>query len=257
MKRNFLLTACLALLSIISFTGCDNYWHHVEGNHDVMSETRYVPDFDRVINEGNFQVYVIQDSIFQVIVEAESNLIPLIQTDVRGSSLIIKTHENLANHDPMKIYVRTRNINELSSEGSGSIEAQDLSTGTMELNLSGSGRIDAGVTCTKADVSVSGSGILQLSLDADEVEGTISGSGEMNIYGNANHGEFHISGSGIISAYDLVQHECHANISGSGCMYVQVIDYLEVTISGSGNVYYYGNPQVVTHISGSGSVIHP
>ena len=257
MKMNNLLLTLLAVSSIFLFPGCYNYWHHVEGNHDVVSETRSVPAFDRVINEGNFEVFVIQDSIYEVTVEAESNLIPLINTSVRGSALIVETHENLKNHDPMKVYVRTPKITELSLEGSGLINGQELVSNNMDINLSGSGNIDVGITANNVEASISGSGALHMSVSSDEVNATISGSGEMELWGNTNRGDLHISGSGVIQAYDLVQHDCYANISGSGSMYLQVIDYLEVTISGSGNVYYHGNPQVVTHISGSGNVIHP
>jgi hypothetical protein len=85
----------------------------------------------------------------------------------------------------------------------------------------------------------------------------ISGSGDMYFAGFANLADFRISGSGSIHAYDLPVTECYTNTSGSGNMYVNVSDYLEVKISGSGSVFYLGNPVINTNISGSGSVIHP
>lgn len=43
---------------------------------DVQTETRDLPSFEKVYNEGNFDVYVIQDGGSEVEIEAESNLIP-------------------------------------------------------------------------------------------------------------------------------------------------------------------------------------
>jgi hypothetical protein len=257
MKKQRLLMILPAMVMMVVLSGCYDIWHRVEGNHNVETEFRFVSSFNRIINEGDFEVYIKQDSIYELRIEAESNLIPLIRTSVKGSALVIDTHDNLKNHFPMKIYVTTPSIDELNLEGSGLISGQGLTTSEMEVNLSGSGSIDVGVTADKVMTSISGSGLLQMSVSTNELESTISGSGHMDLWGNANRGDFHISGSGTIQGYDLVQQECYASISGSGNMYIQVIEYLEVTISGSGSVYYQGNPQVVTHISGSGSVIHP
>ena len=77
----------------------------------------------------------------------------------------------------------------------------------------------------------------------------------MFFYGTSDIAWFNISGSGAVKAYDLELDECHAKISGSGDMYVNVHDLLDVIISGSGSVYYIGYPEIHTNISGSGKVI--
>lgn len=245
------------LMTGLMFTGCYDHWHHVEGNYDVTTETRQLPGFDRVINEGEFDVYIIQDSLSEVTLEAESNLIPLIRTHIEGSALVIDTHDDLRSNYPMKLYVHTPYISEVKLSGSGLMHAENIATGDFETSLSGSGSILISGTAGNVRSSISGSGSLDLGLICDELDADISGSGEMEVWGSANKGDFHISGSGSIHAYDLILQECYATISGSGSIYVTVEDYLDVNISGSGNVYYMGNPVIETRITGSGSVIHP
>jgi hypothetical protein len=247
----------LLMAVILTMAGCYAPWHWIEGNGNVTEETRQMPRFDRVINEGNFDVYIIQDGLSEVTVEAESNLIPLIRTRVQGSTLEIDTKDDLRNNYPMKVYVHTDEIEELKLSGSGQVLAEQITAGNLEIGISGSGYVFFGGTAEDVDCNISGSGSMDLDLTADEIDAGISGSGDMEMWGVVRKGDFRISGSGSIRSYDLLQQECYANISGSGNMYVNVEDYLDVTISGSGSVYYMGQPVVETRITGSGNVIHP
>jgi len=256
MKTINVMPALLLLMTGLIFTGCD-HWHSVEGNYDVITETRQFSAFDRVINEGNFDVYIIQDGLSEVILEAESNLIPLIRTRMQGSSLVIDTKDNLRNNYPMKLYVHTTDIIEIKLSGSGLMHADDIVAGDFETSLSGSGNMFMSGTANEVKCSISGSGSIDLGLTCEKLETDINGSGEIEIWGNANQGDFRISGSGSIRAYDFTLQKCNATITGSGNMYLTVEDYLNVDISGSGNVYYMGSPDVETKITGSGSVIHP
>jgi hypothetical protein len=259
MKITNFATGFILLTATLLFTGCYKAWHRVEGNMDVETEIRELPAFEKVSNEGNFDVYIIQDGLSEVEIEAESNLIPLIRTEIEGSTLVIDTKDDLRNNYPMKIYVHTDELNEIRLGGSGILEAQSIQTDDLEIDLSGSGDMWFSGTCNDVDCNLSGSGNITFeNLTCDEFEADISGSGEIEVEnGTANSGDLTISGSGSIRAYELLLKECHAKISGSGSIYVYVQEHLYVTISGSGSVYYLGNPIVETNISGSGSVIHP
>jgi hypothetical protein len=255
MKTMSLIAALLT--SSFLFSGCFKALHRVEGNHNVVSEDRYLGSFDRVYNEGEFEVYIIQDSLSMVTIEAESNLIPFIRTVQKGSSVTIDTRDNLRNHYPMRLYIHTPDITEVRLSGSGRINADSIITTAMNLSLSGSGEINFNVNADAVSCDISGSGSAHMGVVAGHLSSNISGSGSMEFWGTADRGDFKISGSGSVYAYDLSLLDCYATISGSGNMKVNVEDHLDVTISGSGNVYYMGNPSVNTHISGSGSVIHP
>lgn len=257
MKTKNVLFGILLLLSGLMFTGCFDRWRPIDGNYNVVTETRQFSDFKRVFNEGNFDVYIIQDGLNDVVIEAESNLIPLIRTRMEGTALVIDTRDNLRNNYPMKVFVHTNEIVEMRLSGSGLVHAENINTGNLEIDLSGSGSMFFNGTADQVQSSISGSGSIDLGLTCDELDADISGSGDMEIWGTANRGDFRISGSGSIRAYELLLQDCYATISGSGDIKVKVEDYLNVKISGSGNVYYMGNPTVETNISGSGSVIHP
>ncbi len=229
----------------------------IGGNNQVTTETRQVFSFDNIVNEGSFNVYITHDSIYQVIVEAESNLIPHIRTLVNGNTLIIDTRESLNNHSPMNIYVKTPKLYGVDLSGSGLISIDSLSTDHLNVEISGSGNINGEIVANNTvNAKISGSGNIFLELYTTNIETKISGSGNIDLSGESNTGTHTISGSGNINSYNFVQKECFAKISGSGNMYLNVSDYLDANISGSGSIFYLGNPQVTVKITGSGSVIH-
>jgi len=256
-KMNPKYTTLLFILGaiLIGFSGCHKPYG-INGNDQVVTETRQMHSFDKIVNEGSFNVYITQDSIFQVIVEAESNLIPYIKTLVNGNTLIIDTRESLNNHSPMNIYVKTPTLFSVDLQGSGLINLDSLNTDHLHIEISGSGNINGELVANSATTVVSGSGSIFLKAHTNTIDTRISGSGILDLSGETNKGTHTISGSGNINAYNFIQKECFAKISGSGNMYLNVSDYLDANISGSGSIFYIGNPQVTVRITGSGSVIH-
>jgi hypothetical protein len=257
MKTRTTAAGFILMIAMLMMSGCYKPWHHVEGNLDVQTETRDFSSFERVYNEGNFDVYIIQDGLSEVEIEAESNLIPLIRTRIEGSALVIDTKDDLRNNYPMKVYVHTEEVRELRLSGSGIVEASGLTTGDLEMDLSGSGDMTFSGTSADVVINISGSGSIALDLTCDNLDADISGSGEIEAEGTTGNAELKISGSGSFRAYDLLIQDCNAKISGSGSMYLNVEDYLYVNISGSGDVYYIGSPSLDINITGSGSVKHP
>lgn len=257
MKIKYIAPIFIVLLTSVLLTGCFDRWIGIEGNYNVTDETRQLATFNRVINEGDFDVYIIQDGQSEVTLEAESNLIPSIRTRIEGSALVIDTRDNLRNNFPMKLYVHIADIQEVKLSGSGIVHAENLEAEDIEVKISGSGDIFFSGTADAVECDISGSGSMDIGLNANEIKADISGSGDMEFWGTATNGHFNISGSGSIRAYELLLKACNAKISGSGDIYVSVEDYLDVNISGSGSIYYLGNPVVDVKITGSGQVIHP
>lgn len=210
----------------------------LRGNGIEASEARLTNDFTAVKSEGNFDVHITPGDEYDILIIAESNLIPYIETDVTGNTLRIHTLglRNLRNRLPMEVYVTTPFIDEIKQSGSGII-----TTGFFESDY--------------FEIKVSGSGIVETALEADYVESLVSGSGDILLSGIASDGDFTVSGSGEIDAWDLALRNCEAKVSGSGNIWLNVERFLRASISGSGTIFYWGYPTVETHISGSGDVI--
>lgn len=238
------------------FTGCDKSLFPIKGNGDVTSETRSTSTFDRVANEGQFDVYIIQDDETSITIEAESNLIDRIRTRMNGNTLEIDSRDNLKPTRPMKLYIHTPDVRGVALSGSGIIDLGTISTDELSVSLSGSGEIRGEVEANNVGINISGSGSSNIQLQCNFLETFVSGSGDMYFTGNGNLARFNINGSGSVRAFNFPVKECYTKISGSGDMYVNVAELLDVDISGSGSVHYIGYPVINTHISGSGKLIN-
>lgn len=231
-------TFVLVLLTAAFSSSCSKDDLCIRGNGRPSLETRSLPQFYEVVNNGSFEVRILPSNRYEVVIDAESNLIEYIRTSVSGGRLFVETIGNrcIDNTLTMVITVYTPYVDGLELNGSGFISAYDLYLDELQIRLNGSGKIIADA-------------------DALLVKATVSGSGTIDLSGIAPTTELTISGSGRINAYPLTQQRCYATISGSGNLYVKPTDLLDVLITGSGNVYYKGNPAIIQRISGSGRII--
>lgn len=229
----------LTFFAVLLFaaTGCiDDFT--IRGNGIAATQGRLVPVFDKVKSSGDFQVHITKGNELEVVINAEENLLPYIETSVSGNTLLIDIPglHNVRNRLPMNVYITVPTLAGVKQSGSGNITTDYFSTDKMELFISGSGSISTAV-------------------DANIVDATISGSGWMKIAGDSNQSNLSISGSGNIDSYNLMVNYCNTNISGSGNVHVYALKSIYARISGSGNVFYTGTPIIETSISGSGKII--
>ncbi len=227
----------VAGIFLLLMTGCHESFT-IRGNGIEQSENRYVSSFSKINSSGAFIVHVTPGDEYEVVVNAESNILPYIETDSYGNTLKIhiRGFHNVKNQLPMEVFVTTPYLEGLKESGSGIITTGYFESESMDISISGSGRIETAVDCRY-------------------LEGTISGSGVIYISGVATTTNFNISGSGKIDAFDLETNNCVAHISGSGDVLAQVSNLLDASISGSGNVFYIGDPEIRSSISGSGKII--
>lgn len=210
-----------------------------DGN--VIQQERTVSSFSEIALSDIGSVYVEQADQQSVIVETSSNLQDIIITEVKGSTLEIKTKKGkcIKGNPTLNIYVKSPNVEGLSISGSGNIYANRLiNSNSMDLHISGSG-----------DITID-------SLSTNDLEASISGSGSIIATGvdTMQYVDMSISGSGNITTINYPAYKAKAHISGSGSCKVFAINELDVSISGSGNVLYRGTPAVTNQSSGSGTV---
>ncbi len=206
------------------------------GTGEIVSEERKVGEFHSVRLEGSGNLYVTQDKMSSVVIEAEDTILPRLKTSVENGVLVIKDQGFFCFGRPIDVYLSMDEIKSLAVSGSGKIIGQTLlESEALEMKITGSGKIDANVKATL-------------------LETIISGSGESRIRGAAGVHTIRISGSGRIESYDLLTTRSDIIVSGSGKAEIHAIDNLDVTISGSGKVIYKGEPVIDQTISGSGKI---
>ena len=202
------------------------------------TEYRTVGVFDKLDLAGSADLILTDDSTYDVKIEAGANLLPYIKTEVNNGVLRIYEKPNMTwNFREIRIWVSTTYLDRIVLAGSGSISGNDFVANSMEVGLSGSGRIVLGA-------------------EAQDMDAWISGSGRIEMVGEATNTDIEISGSGDFEGRSFETQNADIMITGSGKCYLTVWQDLFARITGSGDVIYYGDPATVqTQITGSGSVI--
>jgi len=238
-KKIIKVVFILAIIGTLAIFAASCRWTigFVRGSGDIETEERDVSDFHKVHLSGVGNLIITQGEEESLTVEADDNIIPLINTDVFGERLTIgfKRGYNFIPSAKIKFYLTVVDLDEISLSGAGDIDCDDFNTDRLEFDISGVGDID-------------------FNINAERVETTSSGAGDITLSGKVDSQEIDIGGVGKYDAEELESRECSISLSGAGSATVNVSEELDVSISGVGNVNYAGSPHVEQDISGLGRV---
>jgi len=191
----------------------------LEGSGTVISESREVSGFNEIVLGGTGRVVVEVTGTESLTIEAEDNIMPLLETKVRDGRLRLETKRSISPTVEIVYTITAATLDGLVISGSGVVEAEAIDGTDFRVDISGSGDVDA--------------------------EGTLSGLLSISI-----------SGSGAFDGESLTAPRGRVDVSGSGNAVVNVTDDLDVSVSGSGDVEYLGLPSIDSEMSGSGAVTH-
>jgi hypothetical protein len=245
-RRRLLLAGALAPLAaahgveggastLAQFGGPDG---RVEGSGKVVDEPRDVSGFSRLIVQGPLEVVVKAAAADRVLVHADDNIAPLIETTLLGGTLMVGVRAGAAFRTRARLQVRVqaRQLGGAVLRGSGAIRVDRVDAAVFEATLQGSG-----------DIVVD-------SLRAEAVAISLAGNGDVRIKGAAASVGVVLDGSGDVHCAELAARQVAVRIRGSGDVRVHATEELKVEIDGSGDVHYRGAPKISKAIRGSGSV---
>lgn len=271
------------VIAMAVLSACSYFGPCVDGTGPVVDEMRETGSFTAVTNKGSFDVYVTRSDDFSVVVRAQENLLPVVETYVSGNILIIETEGNSCYRSglPVEVHISMPETESLTLSGSGRVFADILGNNIVEVSNSGSGYMEIDTILTEALVlDNSGSGHIEvLECYTDLMDAYQSGSGTIlcgNVYEPAEVDIRH-SSSGRVSAVILDAVNLDVILSGSGRVelsgYAEFAEYslnssggidaldmevsdVEATNSGSGNIYVWASDLLDAVITGSGDIVY-
>jgi hypothetical protein len=227
------LLAALALCAALPARAVE-----VIGNGQAASESRPIGAFEAIGLSGSIGLQLRQGSPTALVVHADANLLPLLETVVEGDQLKVrfKRGTSLRTNSRAWVEVTAPQVHAIANAGSGDITIDAMKVPRLALSLHGSGGVQA-----KA-------------LQSDELSLGLAGSSAVKLAGQVARVSINVSGSGAIEAAELRADDVKISIAGSGDASVNAVRNLTVSIAGSGNVTYSGEPTLQRAIAGSGTV---
>lgn len=237
MKHSVPLFQFILCLTAITFLSCKD--KSVKGDGNVISQEIPIEIYNEMRVEGAIDIFyeAKPDEAAYLRVEADDNIIPLLDIQAKKNKLTIKVRESI-NPSRFVIYTNSPSLKYVENKGASNVYLVGAVAGDIF-------KIDQrGVGDFKAD-----------NLVFAKAEFFLRGAGNMQLSGQVIKGKMEISGNGDIEASGLLVDDLECHIKGNGNMDIHPVEKLSINIRGNGNIVYEGNPQITKqNIKGAGIV---
>jgi Putative auto-transporter adhesin, head GIN domain len=235
----------------------------VVGNGVMAHDVRQIGAVSGLEVNGPLEVNVRVGPATSLAVDADSNLLPLIRSEVSGGTLRLSIDGSVRSTNSLRVTYTTPSLTVLTASGSGRLTVNDLKgealdfsksgsgmttlTGqvaALDLRHSGSGAINAnGLRIGAARIEQSGSGRVGLGpVQGGELSLRLSGSGSLQASGAASMVSARTNGSGSIDLMSVSTEQADLASNGSGSISATVRRSVLAQTNGSGRITVYGNP---------------
>lgn len=232
MKTIKLFTILLFIAAYIQATGAN-----------ADRQTRQITGFHGISVSSGIDLYLTQKNVEEVAVEAQSEDLDKIITEVEGGTLKIyikqKSWFNMQwERKPRKVYVSFKTLDRLEASAGSDV----VSEGRLKLDQ------------LKLDAS-SGSDV-KLELEVNDLSVGSSSGSDISLKGTATKLQADASSGSDIDASDLLSKSCNASVSSGSDLKINVTEKLDANASSGGDITYSGNPKTKDINESSGGDVH-
>ncbi len=201
MKRFLLLALPIAII------GCDGihvglghgFGPETKGNGKPKEESRTVGEYDKVIVGSAFNVEASEGKLGPIKVSADSNLLPIIKTEVKNRTLKVWIKGSMTTSSPLKLTLSTPSIK--GFEASGATHVNLNLNSKHDLALGASGASDIKVNGDLIDLSCDLSGASRATFTTPSLTNltaNLSGASGLNFAGSVTSLNAELSGASTI-----------------------------------------------------------
>jgi len=238
-------TNTLLLLLLIVLISCKKENNRCFKSYgDITKEVRVTNAFSFIELDDRINLFLTQDSVHKIEVEAGENLLPLIKTEIENGKLRIYDRNMcywFRGYDKeINVYVSYVELDSMRFSGAGTISTTNTMKGDyFMLNLWGAG------------------GSVNMNVDLQESHFNIhTGTGDITLKGKSTTNYAYSASNGFLFLSELETSNTFLSSNGTGDFYVYATSAIGVQIYGPGSVFYSGNPDVLWEIDeGEGNLV--
>lgn len=203
------ISALLSIGLVVALTGCGltGSIAKVKGSGVVKTEKRSLASFDSVDAGCPGTIQVRSQGQGSLEITGDDNIIPLITTEIRNNTLVIRSTETYSPKDKLEIVISAPDLKKFVFAGAG------------EANLA--------------------------NIKNDKIEIVLSGAGSVNASGETREADITLSGAGSVDAKNLHAVDAKVNSTGVGSVDIYATGQLDASAVGVGEINYYGKPKSV------------
>lgn len=230
----------IAVLCLGTINTANAQRKRIKGSGDVKTETRNVKDFTGVSTSTAIDIYLSQGEKFELMVEADENLLQYIVTEVDNGVLKVRFEKglNITWSKKKVVHVTMKDVDYIRASSAGDVIGQTP------------------INAENLKIRTSSAGDVKLEVYAKSLDLATSSSGDISLSGRADYLEARTSSAGDIKAFELTVKEADISASSAGDVKITVTERLYARASSAGDIQYRGNPDKVdARSSSAGDVI--
>jgi hypothetical protein len=243
------LTLAILLLYACSSKSSPSDFEKIYGTGMLVEESRQVSDVTGVDLNTIGELIIKLGDTESLIIEAQSNLMDYIETEMLGGSVRIRNSFgfNLFPTEPITYTLTVKSLDKIKLSGLGRITAPDMQAEHFYIAMDGLGVLNVDdLNASTLEINVDCSGDVKIGeLKADALVVDIDSSGDVDISGGEVEAlNITIDSGGSFTAPDLVSDEAKVIINSTGSAIIWVKDTLTAELTNTGSLNYRGNPTV-------------
>ena len=228
------LVATFVILSAALAFACDDVG--VRGSGDLVTEEYEFEDFTKVELTNTFRADITHSAAFSVSVEADDNILELVEVTQDGDTLRLQLESGTSATDAtLQATITMPEIVSLDVSGASRATVAGFENGNaLQARVSGASRLDGVLDVTHLDLR-------------------LSGASRASLEGGGTEADINASGASTLDLEDFILEIAHVSLSGASSGTVNVRDELgPVEASGASLLLYIGTPNL-TGIDTSGA----
>jgi hypothetical protein len=243
----------------------------IKGNRDVKTEQTDVAPFKAISIGDDLEVILIKSTYPSVTLEADSNLLSVIQYQVNDSILNFQVTKRVTSSREFKVLIRyTDVLNSIILNGDVDVETENtLDLPELSLTLNDDAKIEASIIADKFSLQNNNDSSLKFStncilkvetksafidlknnsnnildINAEELHITTHDNSEINIEGYAYSLELTSTNSSRVKGKNFLTNIATINVSEKSDVEINVTETVSIDASGSSIIELYGEPKV-------------
>lgn len=212
---------------------------------EITTEQRTVGEFNNILLSDNVNLIIEESQVPGIVVEAGSNLLKGISTNVNANGTLELSNNNQCDwardfSTPINVYLSCDNIDTIEYRSIGNISCTDtLHIDTLWIRV------------------MEGAGSINITVDAVRLYSELHyGTADIIVGGKCRLSFVYSASFGLIDLRELTTSIVYVTNRSSNNVFVNSTNTLEAKISSIGDIYYKGNPvNIKIDKTGSGNLI--
>ncbi len=228
-----------------------------EGSGHVVTEKRPAAPFRKLAAEQGVEVLIDDAAGDSFTVEADDNLLPLVETKVENETLRVRVTGSLTTRNPIRVTAASPDLSEAAASSDASVAAAKASGDVVRLTADSSGEVTVDeVQGDEIELAANSSGhVTAKRLDGQKLRVAVSSAGHITAAGKVDRQQVAASSSGQYEGGELASRTASVDLSSAGSALVQAAEEITGVVSSAGRVLYVGDPaKISVETSSAGSV---